>query len=169
MAKALLVPSRTESNMVQTQILQKRIQAKNCYDEKAHNEMPHLNVGDYVHARPPPQKRGSPWQSGMVVQELGPRSYVVESGTGQQIRRNRCHLSLSDRPKVVSHPIFNDVPIPMNNDIVTGPVEFNAYRPQESVTEPVVQVRDAAVEIKPYCTKYGREVKPRKFYDPSSE
>ena len=57
-----------------------------------------LTVGDFVYAKPPPAKRGQPWAYGRVVSSPAPRSYLITTPDGQEMRRNRIHLHPAQPP-----------------------------------------------------------------------
>jgi transposase InsO family protein len=81
-AKQLLNPEGSASELVQAQITAKRQQAKKHYDMQARNDHAEIDIGDFVYTKPAPQNKSKPWQYGKVVTKSGPRSYRVETPTG---------------------------------------------------------------------------------------
>ena len=178
-AKKLLVPSAATPDLVKAQIEHKRLRAKMNYDKSVSaHEPPSVEVGDYVYAKPPPQKRGGPWTYGRVIDAPRPRSYVIESKTGT-LRRNRSHinpapLSVQTQKKSVvdlSPQIVEGGPQGGTNTLgvpaVRPPVhtsDSNMCTPKDSAQ--LISAKSVSPEM-PYCTRSGREVKPPKTYDPS--
>ena len=108
-ANAALLPAVAPVDIVHAEISAKRMSAKEHYDKGTANHMP-LAVGDYVYAKPPPAKRGQPWTYGRVNNIPAPRSYVISTPAGGEIRRNRVHIQQAQAPpppqkmSVSSHP-----------------------------------------------------------------
>ena len=67
-------------------IKRKRQQAKAAYDKHA-KPLPELHVGEPVRLQPINPK--APWEQGSCVAKVGPRSYLIETDSGNLYRRNR--------------------------------------------------------------------------------
>ena len=67
-------------------IKRKRQQAKAAYDKHA-KPLPELHVGEPVRLQPVNPK--ALWEKGSCVAKIGPRSYLIETESGNLYRRNR--------------------------------------------------------------------------------
>ena len=82
--EALLKPEVIDG--VYENIKRKRQQAKAAYDKHA-KPLPELHVGEPVRLQPVNPK--APWEKGSCVAKIGPRSYLIETESGNLYRRNR--------------------------------------------------------------------------------
>ena len=82
--EALLKPEVIDG--VRDNIKRKRQQAKAAYDKHA-KPLPELQVGEPVRLQPVNPK--TPWEKGSCVAKVGPRSYLIETESGNLYRRNR--------------------------------------------------------------------------------
>jgi len=161
-AEALLKPSVPEG--VSEQIHLKRQKAKLQYDKHA-KPLPELEIGEKVRLQPVKPKQ--PWAQGACVAKVGPRSYLVETGNGQLIRRNRKFLrtdkSTSEAP---SAPMVPPEPN-TDNKQAPAPTPAKPATPAMPAT-PRMTMDDNASSTpmsQPYVTRTGRMVKARKLMD----
>ena len=82
--EALLKPGVNDG--VYENIKRKRQQAKAAYDKHA-KPLPELHVGEPVRLQPVNPK--ALWEKGSCVAKIGPRSYLIETESGNLYRRNR--------------------------------------------------------------------------------
>ena len=116
-------------------ILQKRAEAKVHYDKKVGQDLPEAQVGDYVYLKPSPHNKGKPWLYGVVTDKPTPRSYVVDTPQGRQVRRNRVQLRPA-APPAVSVPIY---PGNQPNIKATCHTIPSAVTPSAQTSTPVAQ------------------------------
>lgn len=81
---ALLKPEVVDG--VYDNIKRKRPQVKAAYDKHA-KPLPELQVGEPVRLQPVNPK--APWEKGSCVAKVGPRSFLIETESGNLYRRNR--------------------------------------------------------------------------------
>ena len=84
---------------MQTEIGARRTRAKQYYDRnlggKAHEE---IQPGQWVYAKPNPKHKHSAWPHGLVQKVSSPRSYIVVTPNGGEMRRNRTQIRLAAAP-----------------------------------------------------------------------
>ncbi|KXJ07207.1 Retrovirus-related Pol polyprotein from transposon opus [Exaiptasia diaphana] len=93
----LLKPSAVDFNMVHQNIIRKRQKSKTYYDRSAGPENTLIDIGSYVYAKPPPNRRGQPWSYDKITGKEHPRSYTIWTGRSS-IRRNRTQIRLAAPP-----------------------------------------------------------------------
>ena len=78
------------------------------YYNRHTKELPKLHRDQAIYAQDPVRKT---WNPARVFEEGdSPRSYIVETGTGAQLRRNRIHLRSNNAPNNPSNNLSNLVP-----------------------------------------------------------
>ena len=86
---------------VHARLAERQQKQKNYYDQHAH-DLSHLEPGQDVRIQDHKTKE---WQQGTIQEKCQePRSYVVETENGKQLRRNRQHIRPTIRP-VVGHSL----------------------------------------------------------------
>ena len=99
MAPVLLKPEVAHPVAVKTEIGARRTRAKQYYDRhlggKAHEE---IQPGQWVYAKPNPKHKHSAWPHGLVQKVSSPRSYIVVTHNGREMRRNRTQIRLAAAP-----------------------------------------------------------------------
>ena len=103
--------------------MRKRQLAKHCHDQNA-KQLPSLVIGQPVRVKAHPQQPRSKWKPGVILENIPPRSYLVEVN-GHTYRRNRVHLSDAVQSQTDSLPVREPDPAqtpglpenkPANND-----------------------------------------------------
>ncbi|PFX16628.1 hypothetical protein AWC38_SpisGene19094 [Stylophora pistillata] len=97
---ALLKPEVMDG--VYGNIKRKRQQAKAAYDKHA-KPLPELQEGEPVRLQPVNPK--APWEKGSCVAKVGPRSFLIETESGNLCRRNRS--SAKSLPDAMADPPLN--------------------------------------------------------------
>ena len=129
---AMLQPKIAQG--VQEEITQKRKQAKTYYDRGA-KPLPELEIGQPV--RMQPILKGAKWEKAVTVQQVGNRSYLVETENGKRYRRNRRFLRTTDE-NISDTPTSEDqVAKPQEN---TESDEIDTTDPQDAVIQPAPDV-----------------------------
>ena len=78
------------------------------YYNRHTRELPKLHRDQAIYAQDPVRKT---WNPARVVDEGDtPRSYIVETGTGAQLRRNRIHLRLNNAPNNLANNLPSSAP-----------------------------------------------------------
>ena len=109
--EALLKPQVVEG--VPESINHRKQVAKKYYDKTA-QPLPELQIGEQVRIQP--KQRGLEWRLGVCRQKVGPRSYLIETNTGQIWRRNRRFLRSSSESPMSAHTAPRSIPGPSNRD-----------------------------------------------------
>ena len=98
------LPAHLEPKKIETKKLKDRDEkAKNAnkkYFDRRHEakNLPELHLGDIVLQKLDHERQ---WQNpATVLREVAPRSYIVQTSSGNQYRRNRKHLRLSRQPRL---------------------------------------------------------------------
>ena len=96
--------------------MERKMQQKRAYDERAGQPLPNLAPQTHVYAKPPPTSPAKSWIPGQVVGPAGPRSYIIKTTSGH-IRRNRTQLQESppfdsQAPPLSSQPKLPDATVP---------------------------------------------------------
>jgi hypothetical protein len=190
-AHQLLTPAAVDNDRVVEQIQMKKNKAKEQYDRRAGIEHLPIPVGHHVYAKPPPNRPTDPWSYGMVTAMNGPRSYTVQ-GQHRTVRRNRVQLRPAAPPpagwKMTATPTWRQTPPlnisvqhrnnpPAQNDNESGENVGAQTSPKKSAQAqvPVVPdptpMADLAVSPprrapSPYITRHGRQVIPKKIFEP---
>jgi len=131
---AALIPQLVSYSSVIQDIRAKRFASKQLYDKHAGIEHTQLDVGSYAYAKPPPNRRGSPWSYGVITNVDRQRSYTLHTPLGT-IRRNRVDL----RPAVVP-PSGSDIP-------TLSPVPTLPCVPPEPDTSPDLAPQNTSGDI----------------------
>lgn len=97
---------------VPERLRQKRQVAKAKYDRSA-RDLPELKVGEQIRMRPLPGDRTGRWERGTCLQQVAPRSYLVDVG-GTRYRRNRVDLRVAEQPDS-SYPVGGSEPVAKPN------------------------------------------------------
>ena len=114
--KYLLKPMPRPTSQVRQQLLSRQRSQKNFYD-RGTRPLPQLHHGEAVRIQ-----QGSEWKPVVVVKHVAPRSYIVATPDGTQMRRNRVHLQQTkEAAQVVSpdlEPVGNEScpPLPQNTE-----------------------------------------------------
>lgn len=99
MTPGLLKPEVAHPVAVKAEIGVRRTRAKRYYDKnlggKAHEE---IQPGQWVYAKPNPKHKHSAWPHGIVQKVSSPRSYIVVTPNGGEMRRNRTQIRLAAAP-----------------------------------------------------------------------
>lgn len=111
MSAELLKPKVIEG--VKKDITAKRQKAKGYYDMHA-KKLPDLQIGEPVRVQLNPTLKENKWQLGTCVEQVSPRSYVVDIN-GTAYRRNRKHIR-STSEKVIEVPIDIDIQDSVSNN-----------------------------------------------------
>ena len=78
------------------------------YNNRHTKELPKLHRDQAIYAQDPVRKT---WNPARVVEEgNSPRSYIVETGTGAHLRRNRIHLRPNNTANNLANNLSNLVP-----------------------------------------------------------
>jgi hypothetical protein len=89
-----LEPQWPNKNDVQAKMIHHKVQTAENFNKHA-RELPKLNVGDYVAVKTDTEKQ---WDTkGVVIEDLGNRSYIIETDNGARLRRNRRHIANASR------------------------------------------------------------------------
>ena len=132
-ADHLLEPMPINRNTISTDIKAKRNASEAYYDKTAGPEHNAINIGEFVYARPPTSKPGTPWAYGRVTEERHSRSYTIKTPSSS-IRRNRIHIRRAAPPPPTS-PYT-----PPTLLLTTGHNLAPPFHPQGSLlTTPIVQ------------------------------
>eukprot|EP00057_Strongylocentrotus_purpuratus_P006656 XP_011661130.1 PREDICTED: uncharacterized protein K02A2.6-like [Strongylocentrotus purpuratus] len=90
-ASVLLKPKlQTDTN----QRKEKNREKQAHYYNRGAKDLPELKVGDTVRVKP--KKHARAWESAIVLEKVGIRSYSIRTERGAEIRRNRRHLRKSN-------------------------------------------------------------------------
>eukprot|EP00057_Strongylocentrotus_purpuratus_P007302 XP_011661776.1 PREDICTED: uncharacterized protein K02A2.6-like [Strongylocentrotus purpuratus] len=100
--EALLKPHVVDG--VSQHISHKKQQAKKYYDRSA-APLPELEIGQQVRIQS--KSRGLECSRGVCKEKVGPRSYLVQTETGQMLRRNRRFLRMTEEP-LVQEPLVQE-------------------------------------------------------------
>ena len=106
--KPALIPTPVNPDITKEHIIQKRITAKEIYDRTAGPIHAKPEIGTYVDAKPPPQRKGQPWTYGQIF-EKDEHSYTLKTPNNTVIRRNRLHVTPAAAPSkpLVIHTYIN--------------------------------------------------------------
>jgi len=106
---------------VSENIKQRKQRAKLYYD-RGQKTLPELEIGQPIRIQP--DQRNKDWTFGNCLAKVGPRSYLVQTKHGQQLRRNRRYLRTTTEPLEEYHQELLTVPTQTEeNSIITPPVE----------------------------------------------
>ena len=104
MAKHLLKPKSQPLNEVNQRLKARQLRQKAAYD-RGTKRLSSLQPNDSVRIR-----NGSEWSPAVVVeQHKSPRSYIVVTPNGTQLRRNRYHLMPTKEPPITITPPMEPV------------------------------------------------------------
>ena len=154
-AESLLSQSVPPVALVRDEHLGRRAKAKAHYDKTASRDLPPLSPGQIVFTRPNDRHRGERWDRGEVLEEVTPRSYVVET-QGGLVRRNRTHL----RPAEPS--------VPCNLQTLEPPVADNSDTSaagNSAETTELIPISDSPTESPVQTSRCGRTIRPPKRLD----
>ena len=141
--------------LVRDEHLGRRAKAKAHYDKTASRDLPPLSPGQIVFTRPNDRHRGERWDRGEVLEEVTPRSYVVET-QGGLVRRNRTHL----RPAEPSVPCnLQTLEPPVADDSDTSAAGNSAE------TTELIPISDSPTESPVQTSRCGRTIRPPKRLD----
>ena len=113
---------RTKSEEVRNSL--KVRQDNQCYYYNRHTkELPKLHRDQAIYVQYPVRKT---WNPARVIET--PRSYLIKTGTGAQLRRNRIHL----RPNNASNNLANNLSSCIPQGSMT--VQSSSANPEESTT-----------------------------------
>jgi hypothetical protein len=184
----LLIPHSPNLDKVTQEICKKRELSKSNYDKSAGKELPYINIGSYVYAKPPPHLRGKPWSYGKITGKQD-RSYTIQTPSST-IGRNRVQIrpaappppSTKEAPQALSPLVFPTIPVyspPCNPDppspspnmpsgkvaSTTDPSSNNtaSHTPPSSPADPICS--GTISPPVPYVTRSGRVVKTKKILD----
>ena len=145
--------------------LQQRSDSQKAYHDRAVKQLPELIPGQHVTVQN--QQTGS-WSPAKVVGKYGnhPRSYNIETPTGNILRRNRVHLRErsqpaddDDRPNLVVPPCMLHHPPTPPPQYRTPPVPSPEAVEPPKPPDPVVQ-KSKSQEPPSVTTRSGRRSKP---------
>ena len=142
--KSLLEPQARSTSQVRHKLLSRQQSQKAFYD-RGTRPLSTLHEGEPVRMR-----RGREWTPAVVVkQHQAPRSYIVATPNGTQIRRNRIHLLPA---KEEAPPITNqawepasDASIPVTSSNTDMGIKTQVAEPQADIPKPVVPQADQLV------------------------
>jgi hypothetical protein len=142
----LLMPSTVDIQTVTREIMRKRVASKEYYDRQHNHTNTPIDVGTYVYAKPPPNKRGGPWAYGKVVAKEGPRSYTIQA-PNSTIRRNRIDVRAAAPPPSPGKNTKYMGPAPLISPTYIGRRNQPNTRPQTSngVEKFVPHTRDISI------------------------
>ena len=145
---------------LQERVITNRRQAK-MYHDRGSKELPDLVIGQPIRAKGSPQKEGSPWLPGRVMEKVAPRSYLVEVN-GRKYRRNRIHLRDTALPGTAYQVprVADDVPDIENN---TGTQTTPTAPPVTKMPSPVKN-KPTAPDKPQATTRVGRVSRPPAKY-----
>ena len=131
--KYLLKPMPRPASQVRQQLLSRQQSQKSFYD-RGTRHLPELHQGEAVRIQ-----QGRVWKPAVVLkQHVAPRSYIVATPDGKQMRRNRVHLQQTkEAAQAVSpdlEPVSNEScpSLPLNTE---DRVETGMTEPQSSWNE----------------------------------
>ena len=102
-------------------------QDNQCYYYNRHTkELPELHRDQAIYVQDPARKTWNPAR--VIDQAETPRSYLIKTGTGAQLRRNRIHL----RPNNASNNLVNNLSSCIPQGSMTA--QSSSANPQESTT-----------------------------------
>ena len=93
----LLEPMSINRDTISTEIKAKRNASRAYYDKTAGPEHNAIDIGEFVYARPPTSKPGTPWAYGRVTDQRHSRSYTIKTPSST-IRRNQIHVRRAAPP-----------------------------------------------------------------------
>ena len=99
-----ITPAKMEDFNQEVRNWLKARQDNQCYNyDRYTKELPELHGNQAIYVQDPERK---PWNPGRVVDQGDtPRSYIIETETGTQLRRNKIHL----RPNNTSNNLANNL------------------------------------------------------------
>ena len=132
--KSLLKPKTKPTSLVGQKLLLRQRRQKAYYD---HGTRPLSTLRE---GKPVRTQQGREWTPAVVVkQHQAPRSYIVATADGTQIRRNRVHLqSIKDEPPPTMGPTWeltNDEPSPPMLPPADIGVETNGAESQPNTSQ----------------------------------
>lgn len=140
-----LLPKTRNINRTSRKLKDRQIKQKYYYD-RGTRELQELKKGQKVKVR-----FNNQWINGTIHDIKGIRSYMVQTYTGNIIRRNRKHLIVdsNERREVLQYPHYDDV-------------IYNSYdaRTQSSSGNPVQSADSSSTQNHNYVTRFGRIVRP---------
>ena len=154
---------------VKEKIQYKRQVAKHYYDRSA-KDLPELRIGQSFRMKPLPGDRTGRWRRGMCLQQVAPRSYLVEVD-GTTYRRNRIDLRPAEpvppqvyvqpesmAPNITSSrdsvPVQEDTPVPNST-----PLSPTTLQPTQAADQ--AHLNPAETPVRPVSyTRSGRLAKP---------
>ena len=169
---ALLKPRVVEG--VKERKEQRHREAKRHYDRNA-RPLPELDIGQRVRLQTNPGSKikPSPWSNtGTCVAKVAPRSYLIESDSGQTYRRNRKDIRTDrscdgDQSHTQVHPQVQPEPVALATPAPPMQPRTPAKPPPPSRTPRAVKSPSTTGDknTEAVVTKSGRVVKPVKKFD----
>ena len=151
-AEALLKPEVVEG--VHENIKRKGQQTKATYDKSA-RPLPELQVGEPVGLQPINPK--APWDKGSCVENVGPRSYLIETDNGNLYGRNRKFIC-QDPSQRHQQPIIIDSSSTKQSSPLPKPADVHP--------EPTAKEGRKSQQPQTLVTKGGRvSLRPSRFAD----
>ena len=142
--KSLLEPQARSTSQVRHQLLSRQQGQKAFYDRGTRPPST-LHEGEPVRMR-----RGREWTPAVVVkQHQAPRSYIVATPDGTQIRRNRIHLqpTKEEAPPVTNQAweAVSNASIPVTPSNTDMGIETQVTEPQADIPKPAIPQADQLV------------------------
>ena len=142
--KSLLEPQARSTSQVLQKLLSRQRSQKAFYD-RGTRPLSTLHEGEPVRIR-----RGREWTPAVVVkQHQAPRSYIVATPDGTQIRQNRIHLqpTKEEAPPVTNHAweAASDVSIPITPSNTDMDIETQVAEPPPDIPRPAIAQADQPV------------------------
>ncbi|KAK7933832.1 hypothetical protein WMY93_004728 [Mugilogobius chulae] len=143
-------------NDVAEKIKARHQRAKLWYDRSA-KDLPELRVGQSIRMQPLPGDRTGKWRRGLCLQQVGPRSYLVDVD-GTMYRRNRVDLrpaeqTASERSQT-NQAVVQDT---LEEASISGDKDTQTYNNQEHIEQSGI----LSPGTQGYTTNSGRSRLPR--------
>lgn len=152
-----LEPKIIDQKLVKSE-LQHRQQVQKFYYDRGCRNLSDLNEGDKVKVR-----LNGEWMNGVILENIGLRSYSIKLHTGRVIRRNRRQIIKDSQNRNDNHAyVFDDENISSPNEIQASLPSNSAQNQVESSTQSQL-VRNRNNDNL-YVTKSGRVVRPPDRY-----
>jgi hypothetical protein len=131
--------------------IKKRHQLSKKFYDQGTKELPKLKIGENIRMHPLPGRRDQIWQPGQCLEQVGPRSYIVDVN-GTLYRRNRKYLrTTNEAPKLAE-----------TQEPAEEPAE-PAEMPTPEIVPPLVPTTDPNTQPAAIAIGVGQETPTRRF------
>ncbi|CAM1293241.1 Uncharacterised protein g678 [Pycnogonum litorale] len=155
--------SRCDRELINERLKKKQSTMKTYHDQTAH-ELPPLQIGQSVRFQ---KETNGHWQPAKIIDiAQQPRSYILTTPNGQNLRRNRIHIR--DVPGIVRHVQFmnQDTTTDNHSDQESPSNIMNRHAESSECEVPVTPDREVRHgNASPFVTRSGRTVVRRKRYE----